>query len=424
MRTKQKILTILLAICILCFTVACENEPTGSESSQEIEFVDYVANTTLDQVISNSSNVFGAEGIAYAKLVRNVDGDTTIFTVNDREITARYLGVDTPEATGQVEEWGKTASNFTAEKLNSATSIILQTNGGPMSVDTTGTRYLAYIWYQPAADAEYRLLNLELVQEGLSYGKSATASKYASQLVAAQSQAMRLKLRIFGNETDTNYFYGDAIETTVKYIIDNQAKLITDAAKVKFDCIITRNDGLYVYAQDFDNETNQVYSIMLYKGYNLSTSKLEPGNKVSICGNVAMFNDQVQITGMQDIKLSTSLDNIQLLEQNCNIHITTISTTDLEDKAPLLLRQMVKLENIEVIDIYTTKTGDSTGAMTITGLCEGKEITVRTSVLRKDYELITEDAFVGKTIHAIGIIEIYNDVYQVRIVSIDDVTFL
>ena len=66
-----------------------------------------------------------------------IDGDTTHFYINqsgnynnisktpgiDGVLKARYLGVNTPESTGKIEEWGKKASKFTQEKLATATSI-------------------------------------------------------------------------------------------------------------------------------------------------------------------------------------------------------------------------------------------------------------------------------------------------------------
>ena len=54
-----------------------------------------------------------------------IDGDTTHFQVpgwldDDGVLRARYLACNTPESTGKIEEYGKAASRFTRETLESA----------------------------------------------------------------------------------------------------------------------------------------------------------------------------------------------------------------------------------------------------------------------------------------------------------------
>ncbi len=419
------LLTVALGISLTaCNETESDNPTPKPNPSENIPDVDYVAQTKLNISVTSSSNFFGEEGIAFATLVRNVDGDTAVFIVNGQEVTARFLGVDTPESTGQVEEWGKTASKFTAGKLSSAESIIVQTDGGPAQFDSTGSRYLMYIWYRTSATEDYRLLNLELIQEGLSYGHSATATKYAKLLVDAQQQAMRKKLRIFGDEKDPNFYYGDVIETTIKYIVENKTKLIEDVAKVKFDCTVVRVDGLYVYVQDYDAEEDQIYSILLYKGYNLHTEKLVVGNRVSIYGNVQEYSGQVQITNMKDIQFVNSLDNIQILEKDYEILFKEITPADLDISNVVLSRCFVYLKNVKVESMYTTKEGDSAGAITIYGKCGNEDVTLRTSVLRDENKnLIAEDYFKDKTISVYGIVDTYDGKYQVKIVSVKDIAF-
>lgn len=417
-KIKNLLLSFSLIIAAL-FLIGCDKGETGSG---EPEFVDYVGQLKLDKTVTATSNFFGNDGVGLAEVVRCVDGDTALFLTNGQEFTARFLGVDTPESTGQVEEWGKTASKFTAEKLNNAVSIVVQSNGGPAEKDSTGDRYLTFVWYKPAVDADYRLLNLELVQEGLSYGKTSTVSLYIEDFIAAQNQAMQLGLRVFGDDIDENYFYGDAVETTIRYIIENKASMINETTKVKFDCTVVKVDGLYVYAQDYDAETDTYYSILLYKGYSLTTTKLEPGNRVSICGNVMEYDGQVQVTNMKDIKFVTSLDNIQLLEKNYPIDCLNVTVDEINAKDPVLSRRFVRLENIVVTKLWTTQQGDSMGAVTITGTVNGQEVTVRTSVLYdENYNLITEDYYRNHTITVEGIIEEYQGSYQIKVCSINDV---
>ena len=91
-------------------------------------------------------------------MLRSVDGDTTHFTdKNKNTIKLRYLGVNTPESTGRIAPWGKQASVFVKNKLENAYSIVIEAEnvGNPPETDTTGDRYLGYVWYKPTADSNY-----------------------------------------------------------------------------------------------------------------------------------------------------------------------------------------------------------------------------------------------------------------------------
>ena len=432
MKKFKTIIISILSLLLVIIVTGCSNntansgeggggQSQGGGGQQEppvTETVDYVAETKLTQTVTEDSDFFGEEGIAYATVERCVDGDTAIFLTGGVSFTARFLGVDTPESTGGVEKWGKTASLFTASKLNNAVKIVVQTNGGAAKTDTTGNRYLTYVWYQPTTGADFRLINLELVQEGLSYGKSETASRYASVLTQAQVQAIRLKLRMFGNDIDENFYYGDAQVTTIKGILENFTELEEKRVKVKFDCVVAKTNGLYVYVQDYDEETGEIYSILLYKGYNLNTSKLKEGYNVCVCGTVQKYNDLAQISGMVDIK--GNADSLKVYSINNEVEVTPITPAELNGQIKdSLTRRLVSLNDIEVTSIYTTKEGSSAGAMTITGSVNGQTVTIRTGVFNVD-----EDYFKNKTINVVGIVEVYNNKYQIDVLSLNDIEVL
>ena len=67
-------------------------------------------------------------GIGEVKLVRPVDGDTARFRdpIAGVEFSLRYLGIDTPESTWQKDPWGKAASDYSKQRLNAATTIVLE----------------------------------------------------------------------------------------------------------------------------------------------------------------------------------------------------------------------------------------------------------------------------------------------------------
>ena len=425
----KKLRNILLILCFILGVGVFASCDSGSQDTpvddDQPQIIDYVETTKLNATVTESSSFFEAAGVGYAKVTRCVDGDTALFLTSGKEFTARFLGVDTPESTGQVEEWGKTASLFTAEKLNNAVSIVVQTDGGAAKLDTTGNRYLTYVWYKPSENADYRLLNLELVQEGLSYAKTANVTLYESEFVLAHNQAKNQGVRMHGNEKDENFYYGDAKSVTIKYILENQTEMIKGNVKVSFDCTITLVDGMYVYAQDYDAETDTVYSILLYTGYNLKTKKLVKGNRLTITGTVQEYNGYVQIAGMQDIAVASE-DNIKFIQKDYEIKVTDITPEKLNSATADMERLLVRLENVKVESTYTTTEGTSTGAITIRGTVDGKSVSIRTAVLYHTgtYDLVKADYFEGKTISVVGMIETFNGNKQIKVVSIEDVTIV
>ena len=134
---KKKLLALLLLGCIACGSFAAcggssdkgdngtstpaTSQPDSSTSeAPEIVPIDYASSISLDM---NSTATIKQE--VSVKLF--IDGDTTHFNVPTSVVAngtlkARYLAVNTPESTGKIEEWGKSASNFTKSKLQSAQS--------------------------------------------------------------------------------------------------------------------------------------------------------------------------------------------------------------------------------------------------------------------------------------------------------------
>ena len=127
-----------------------------------------------------------------------VDGDTTHFNVpttivDSGVLKARYLAINTPESTGKIEEWGKKASNYTRERLSKATSIIIESDNGRWNLDSTGGRYLVWVWYRTSENEDYRNLNIELLQNGLGIASSTANNRYGNVAMAALNYAKEQK---------------------------------------------------------------------------------------------------------------------------------------------------------------------------------------------------------------------------------------
>ena len=77
--------------------------------------------------------------------------------------------------------------------------------------------------------------------------------------------------------------------------------------------------------------------------------------------------------------------------------------------------------------MYTTTSEDSSskGAMTITCESNGIEVDIRTVVLvDENGNVITADAYEGKTITVKGIVDYFSGSYQIKVLSAKDITII
>jgi DNA/RNA endonuclease YhcR with UshA esterase domain len=83
------------------------------------------------------------------------------------------------------------------------------------------------------------------------------------------------------------------------------------------------------------------------------------------------------------------------------------------------------MENLVVKDVYTTDNEESSsnGAMTLTCEVNGVTVSVRTVVLIDgNGNLVTADAYMGKTIDVRGIVDYFDGTYQIKVFSVNDIT--
>lgn len=345
---------LALACCLACFPVL----------SEEGEFVDYAAQLTLDP----QSDTLKLEVTVKAF----VDGDTTHFCVPESVepsgvFKARYLACNTPESTGKIEEWGKKAARFTREKLESAESILIESDNGQWNPDSTGTRYLVWVWYCPAGEHQYRNLNLELLQNGLAIANSSAQNRYGDACMAAIAQARAHKLHVYSGEKDPDFFYGDAIELTIRELRLHPEAY--DGMKVAFNGIITVNHSNSVFLEDYDPETDLYFGISAYYGFNLSGGGLEVlhvGNEARIVGTMQYYEAGHiwQVSGL-NYRMMKPKDpgNIQKLSEGhapswketdpatlrSAVTVETESGPETFDYAYLALDTTVNLKNLTVI---------------------------------------------------------------------------
>ena len=433
-------------------------DPDDGNKEPEIEFVDYASQVKFNP---DSGRVW-----AYATVKSYIDGDTTHFeidqsVIDESYIKARYLCINTPESTGVIEPWGKKASNYTKTQLLKATSIIIESDTDNWNLDSTGARYLLWVWYKTAGDTEYRNLNLEILQQGLAYGSGVTSCVYGDVALKALNQAKTLKLHVFSKEKDPDFYYGGAIELSLKEIKANCEKY--EGQLVKFEAVVAKQVGPTIYVEEYDAENDMYFGMQIFAGYSFPFMDMfQIGNRLSIVGTLQYYENggTYQVSnlkyksidpewegGCRVISEGHSASYRELdIETLMNGTIILDTFKEVEDANGEMVETLVKEEfdygdlahystatfsNLTIVSVYTTVNDkDSNGALTITCKDEnGKVIDIRTAskliktVDDKQVVVTAADFPTGTVISVKGVIDSYNGKYQLKVFSINDITF-
>lgn len=424
---------------IICFTVLClagiipaQAEGTGVDYAGSIQL--NLASETVKQQVTVKTHI---------------DGDTVHFFVpetimEDGVLKARFLAVDTPETTGKIEEYGKRASDFTKARLESAASIIIESDNGAWNKDSTGDRYLVWVWYKETADSPYRNLNIELLQNGLAKPNSSANNRYGDICMDAIDQAKAQKLSVHSGQKDPDFYYGDAIELTLKELRSNPEAY--NGKKVAFNGVITMNSNNSVYLEAFDAEADMYFGISVYYGYGMSGKGLEilnVGNEARIVGTMQYYEagETWQVSGLTYRMMKPNdPGNIQQLSTGHSpawvpttpetflhgkVTIQGEEASQIFDYAPMAVATSIEMKDLKVESIYTTQDEDSSskGAMTLTCTANGETIQVRTAVLHDENRaLITEEKYLGKVIDVKGIVDYYEGDYQIKVFTPNAIT--
>lgn len=150
------------------------------------------------EIITNNTQNNENEEIEFqeAYVTKIIDGDTIGVTIDGKYYKVRFIGINCPEYTKEIEPYGKEATEYTNEKLYNKT-IYLQK-------DVTDTddydRLLRYIWLEKVDTIDEEsvknyLFNYDLVAKGLAqsnyYKPNVTLQDY---LEHAEINAKRNKI--------------------------------------------------------------------------------------------------------------------------------------------------------------------------------------------------------------------------------------
>lgn len=453
---KKRLISLLLFVVMIVGVFA----GCSDNSTKKPNLTDYAGTAVLD--------MSGTDTIKQEVTVKQyVDGDTTHFYYPNNAnvsqeikdigfIKARYVAINTPESTGAIEPWGKTASEYTRSKLEKATSIVLETDSDKWEADSTKERFLVWIWYKAKGSDVYRNLNLELLQEGLAWGSKAGTSRYGSICTQAINQAKQNALCVYSEENDPDFYYDQTLEVTLKELRTNIEKY--NGMRIAFQANVVQYENWSVYLEDYDEETQMYYGITAFYGYNSTFhSILKAGNRVRVVGNITYYEagGTYQISSLKYDKMDlTSTENTVIVEQGGHkgaypettaatfFGEKTVQVNDGGESVPmtyqygeLAIHTSIKMNNLKVVSTYTTNNGgDNDGALSLTCEVDGQRITVRTAVLKdtlgtvpaeyKDQNnVVLASYFKDKTIDVKGVVDYYDGAYQIRAFTVSAFTF-
>lgn len=408
-------------------------EAAPSPAAAASESIDYAA----------SVNPSGADTAKQEVTVKSfVDGDTVHFLVPESimpsgVLKARFIGIDTPESTGKIEEYGKAASEFTREKLSRAHSIMIESDDGNWDFDSTGGRYLVWVWYKAEKAGEYRNLNIELLQNGLARAYSSANNRYGSACTAAINQAKANKLNLYSDEKDPDFYYGDAVELTLKELRCSIESY--NGKKVAFEGVITINSGNGVFIEDYDAETDRYYGINAYYGYGLSGAGLDilsVGNRARIVGTVQYYEAGgcYQVSGLSYRQMKPDdPNNLQKLSEGNAAGYVSISADDfasamvsIETEAgaaeyklsDIAMNTTVEMDGLTVQSVYVAENG----CATLTCAAGDAEVTVRLEPLKVNGEAFDPNTISGKTIDVRAAVDMYDNAPQLHVFTAEGIS--
>ena len=290
----------------------------------EIDFVEKfdlnISQDLFNRVMNQPKTLdFRADGIEQMDaggFINFVDGDTThVETKNyGYTIKIRYLSIDTPESTNQIEEWGKTAALYNQSKLENAKTIILQSQGwargdaDKLSKTDGNGRNLAYVWYSELANpqlTDLKCLNLEMVYQGFSFGigaKEDCGDYFYSYLDKALKSAQDNHRGMFSGQQDVNFDYGTPTPITLKEFYQNPDSHISNQQKLyKIEGYVTRKiDGAF-YFQDkpsYERVGGALPEAYGMYAFTYAQTPIAVGHHVSVIGCFSLYGGSYQIQGL------------------------------------------------------------------------------------------------------------------------------
>ena len=156
---KKIITVILLVIITILFAVYYKNYLNNN--------INIYQENNITTNINNTDKENNQVELTEATVTKVIDGDTIWVNINGKEEKVRFIGVNCPEYTTKIEEYGKEATEYTTNELLGK-KVYLQKD---ISQTDDYNRLLRYVWLEKIdtineENIENYLFNAKLVING------------------------------------------------------------------------------------------------------------------------------------------------------------------------------------------------------------------------------------------------------------------
>ncbi len=483
MKKLQKLVTLALSLGLLggalvscgpsedaCPDVSDTNVLYTTPQTDKLEFA------YEDTYATTNFNFNNTHGVNYGKvnLVSVTDGDTANFTTIDGTyLKCRFLGINTPESTAKVEAWGVKASKWMAKVFDSAVDFCLVCDADAYgTVDSSGGRALAFVWYKTSASDElhpnqWRLYNLECVEQCYSKNQLFADSSlgYLDSFLAAEERGVKCGGRVYG-QTDPDFVGSTTIIEVTCYYVRHHFDEIGISFQEGSSGSYLHITGLVVgmmgdnfilrdWKKDLEqDEDDALECLYVYAGYNTAlASKIKAGYVVSFYCRASKYpktSTNIQLTDVSTanygkykfvtIKPTDAAYSDYItspLSEDLDPYVPTTAPTTYEDLGKCYgyytkLRVQVRSvkgtvidddgAEVEVNSYYRESVSSTTGLVTATTIYAwlyGSENVVCNVRLDSSVRLSYQDFGVDQVWEFKAYLSMYYDNYQIQVLTLD-----
>jgi len=182
---KKTALIVILLVLSVYFTKYITNINTNTVLTEQISNV---------PSNNNNNNIDISDKFTKAYVSRIIDGDTIEVTIDSKKYKVRFIGIDCPEYTSEIEYYGKESTEYTNSILSN-TYVFLEKDVS--ETDKYG-RLLRYVWLEiPISNSvdeiKAKMFNALLVSNG-----------YASAVTYPPDVKHSLQFNIFAADARNN----------------------------------------------------------------------------------------------------------------------------------------------------------------------------------------------------------------------------
>lgn len=336
---KNKSWTLLLvSLASIATLSSCGSDIYATPLTDELKLSETFSET---DIFTSPSD--GVHAIGEITICNVVDGDTFDFyngkdvdikKTKDISYTVRLNGINTPESTAKIEPWGVKASQYVKsilwdsanEKQKPYSVVLINDIATYGQIDGTSERYIGFVWYKMTKDSDYRLLNLEIIEQCYSLNLLNAYSDYCpyySSFVEAARVAKQSGKRVNG-EKDPDYDYTDKIwDVTIRYVRENyQALGVSDTDdsessssgnRLRVTALILGFSGDNLFLRDVKDPDSdgQYASIYAYTALTVTAAAktFKVGQIVTLVCKATKYKNNVQLTDVKNVTTSRSDDD-------------------------------------------------------------------------------------------------------------------